>query len=215
MNCPILISCTTIRSNMGTWSKSGMNKPCETPWKWCLLQGFGWLKNYGFKSSNLLKIKDSIFASNIKPHCHCKFRELQIGYDSTYQTCVFMEEEWKEMVKSHVCMDGNGFWQAQKRYNLHKAYIGHMVLKFHNFALPFKCKYTAKCKEINPLITSMMSSGGFIESFVRIYPRPKSPYMNWIWKRAFGNHICPKVKTPNMNLSLLSNIYWFALSETL
>lgn len=124
--------------------------------------------------------------------------------DSTYETCVFMEEEWKEMAKSHVCMDGNGFWQAQKRYNLHKAYIGHMVLQFHNSALPFKCKYTAKCLEINLLITSMMSSGEFIESFILVYPRPKSPYTNWIWKRAFGNHICLKVKTPNINLSLLS-----------
>jgi hypothetical protein len=58
------------------------------------------------------------------------------------------ERRWQKAMSAWMAI---GFDEIRKRYNLHKAYIGHMVLKFHNFALPFKCKYTAKCKEIHLL----------------------------------------------------------------
>jgi len=189
MNCPISISYTTIRSNKGTWSKSGMKKSMWNTLKMVPFARVGWFKNYEFKSSNLLKIKDSIFASNIKPHCHCKFRELHnrmIQHINRVFSWRKNERRWQKAMSAWM---GMGFDKLRKDTTYIKLILVTWCWKFHNFTLPFKCKYTAKCKEINPLITSMMSSGGLIESFVLIYPRPKSPYMNWIWKRELSEII--------------------------
>ncbi len=116
-----------------------------------------------------------------------------------------MEEEWKEMAKSHVCMDGNGFWQAQKRYNLHKAYIGHMVLEVSQFCIALQV-------QVHSQMQRDKSANHFHDEFLRIQwilrtnlsKAQESIHELNMKERAFQNHICLKVKTPNINLSLLS-----------
>ncbi len=165
----------------------------------------GWFKNYEFKSPNLLKIKDSIFASNIKPHCHCEISGTTNGMIQHIKP-VFSwrknERRWQKAMSAWMAM---GFDKLRKDTTYIKLILVTWCVAVSQFCIALQVQVHSQMQRDKP-------ATHFHDEFWRIHwilrtslsKTQESIHELNMKKRVFGNHICLKVKTPNINLSLLS-----------